>query len=101
MIALIIAVIAVVLAIFAFVDRKALEADVAALKKKVTAVETLADTKLRNAVNAVKTDFGGRVQTLEARATALEKKAEAKVQATVNKAKAGIKVAVASAKKRL
>ena len=99
--AIVLALVAGLLAIFAFVDRRTLEADVEELKAKVDAWEDATSAKVRNAVSALKSDFGMRVQTLETRATALEKKTQAQVQATVNKAKTAVKGAVQTAKKRL
>lgn len=93
--------IAIGLAIFAFVDRKGLEADVAALQSKVDGWEDATNAKLRHAVVSAKADLGNRIQTLETRATALEKKTQASVQGAVNKAKAQVNGAVANAKKRL
>ena len=99
--AIVLALLAVGLAVFAFVDRKQLEADVEALKGKVDDLEDAATAKVRNAINAIRSDFGARVQSLESRATNLEKRTAASVQGAVNKAKAQVKGAISSAKKRL
>lgn len=99
--AIVLAVFAFGLAVFAFVDRKDLE-------QRLKVVEQMIDNKdaayldmIRTAVRDVRVYFSGRVQALETRATALEKKTEAKVQGAVTKAKTAVKGAVASAKKRL
>lgn len=99
--AIVLALLAVGLAVFAFVDRRQLEADVEALKGKVDELEDAATAKVRNAINALRSDFGAGVQSLESRATNLEKRTAASVQGAVNKAKAQVKGAVNSAKKRL
>ena len=99
--AIVLALLAAVIAVFAFVDRRQLEADVATLQAKVDAWEDATSAKVRNAVNALKSDFGMRVQSLESRATSLEKKTQASVQGAVNKAKAQVQGAVKSVKKRL
>lgn len=99
--AIVIAVAAFGLAVFAFVDRKDLEARLEALEKDAANWKQATLATLRNAITSVKADFGNRVQTLETRATALEKKTQTQVQATVNKAKTAVKGAVQTAKKRL
>lgn len=96
-IAIVVAVIALGLAIFGFVDRKAIEADLKDLHARVDALESSVDTKLRNAVHAVRSDVLGRIQSLESRATNVEKKVVADVKGAVSKVKSGFQ----SAKKRL
>ena len=54
--AIVISVIAFGLAIFGFVDRKAIEKDMQALHARVDALESSVDAKLRNAVHAVRSD---------------------------------------------
>ena len=96
-IAIVVAVLALGLAIFGFVDRKAIEHDMLDLHARVDALESAVDGKLRNAVHALKNDVMGAVRSLETRATNLEKTAVTDVKGAVNKAKAGFK----TAKKRL
>lgn len=96
-IAIVVAVGALGLAIFGFVDRAAIEKDMETLHARVDALESAVDGKLRNAVHALKNDVMGAVHSLEARATNLEKTAAADVKGAVNKAKSGFN----AAKKRL
>ena len=95
--AIVIAVAAFGLAVFAFVDRKAIEKDMQALHARVDALESSVDAKLRNAVHAVRADVLGRVQSLESRAGTIEKKVVAEVKGAAHKAKSGFN----AAKKRL
>jgi phage shock protein A len=96
-IAIVVAVIALGLAIFGFVDRKAIEADLKDLHARVDALESSVDAKLRNAVHAVRADVLGRVQSLESRAGTIEKKVVAEVKGAAHKVKSGFN----AAKKRL
>jgi TRAP-type C4-dicarboxylate transport system substrate-binding protein len=83
-VAILIAVVAFGLAVFAFVDRKGLEADLESLKKFIKTMDERAKAEVKvmrqdalKEVSAVRADFHTRVTTLESKYKALEAKLKA------------------------